>query len=81
MPSGSLARVERGAEPTRGKPGAVKAPDEKTAADRMSHPGSEPIEGRTMEHESGYGGKGAKPRVSSEKRERVDEDGSVRDER
>jgi hypothetical protein len=72
---------QRGAEPTRSKPGAVKAPAKKTAADRMKHPGSEPLEGRTTEHESGYGGKGASPRVSSEKRERVDDDGSVREER
>ena len=40
--------------------------------------GSEPLEERTMEHESGYGGKGGEPRVSSDQRETTDEDGSLR---
>jgi hypothetical protein len=40
--------------------------------------GSDPLEERTMEHESGYGGKGGEPRVSSDQRETTDEDGSLR---
>ncbi len=70
---------QRGGEPTRSDKGAVRPPA-KPAADTMSHPGSEPLENRTMEHESGYGGKGGEPRVSSDERERTDKDGSLRSE-
>ena len=37
--------------------------------------GSEPIEGRTQEHESGYGGRGGEPRTSSNERESVERPG------
>ena len=58
MPSlGSAA-----ASSTRSDKGAVRAPA-KPSADKMTHPGSEPLEERNMEHESGYGGKGGEPRV------------------
>jgi len=70
---------QRGGEPTRSDAGAVKAPA-KPSADKMNHPGSEPLEERTMEHESGYGGKGGEPRVSSDQREDSDTDGSLRSE-
>ncbi|HEV7705416.1 MAG TPA: hypothetical protein VGO46_14035, partial [Gemmatimonadaceae bacterium] len=42
--------------------------------------GSQPLEERTTEHESGYGGKGGEPRVSSDQRESTDDDGSLRSE-
>ncbi len=70
---------QRGGEPTRSDKGAVKPPA-KPSADKMNHPGSEPLEERTMEHESGYGGKGGKPRVSSNERESTGKDGSLRSE-
>lgn len=70
---------QRGGEATRSEPGAVREPP-KQSADTMKHPGSEPLEERTMEHESGYGGKGGKPRVSSDQRESTDEKGSLRSE-
>jgi hypothetical protein len=70
---------QRGGEATRSTEGEVRAPA-KPAADKMQHPGSEPLEERTMEHESGYGGKAGKPRVSSDQRETTDADGSLRDE-
>jgi hypothetical protein len=70
---------ERGGETTRSDKSAVRKPP-KQSADTMAHPGSEPLEERTMEHESGYGGKGGKPRVSSDKRETTDEKGSLRSE-
>jgi hypothetical protein len=70
---------QRGGEETRSEKGAVRAPP-KEAADTMKHPGSEPLEKREMEHESGYGGKGGKPRVSSDQRESTDEEGSLRSE-
>ena len=50
----------------------------KDAGHASAKPGSEPLEERTVEHESGYGGKGGKPRVSSDQRETTDEDGSLR---
>ncbi|MDQ6887839.1 MAG: hypothetical protein M3068_11150 [Gemmatimonadota bacterium] len=37
--------------------------------------GSEAIEGRTQEHESGYGGRGGEPRTSSNERESVERPG------
>ncbi|MGI8497728.1 MAG: hypothetical protein ACR2OG_09140 [Gemmatimonadaceae bacterium] len=37
--------------------------------------GSEPMEGRTEEHESGYGGRGGEPRTSSNERESVERSG------
>jgi hypothetical protein len=70
---------QRGAEPTRSTKGAVSRPA-KPAAEKMQHPGSEPLEERTMEHESGYGGKGGEPRTSSDQREATDDDGSLRSE-
>ena len=70
---------QRGGEPARGDKGAV-APSAKPSADKMGHPGSEPLEDRTMEHESGYGGKGGEPRVSSDERESTAKDGSLRSE-
>ncbi|MEO8880520.1 MAG: hypothetical protein ABI446_08990 [Gemmatimonadaceae bacterium] len=70
---------QRGGEPTRSDKGAVSRPA-KPSSDKMSHPGSEPLEDRTSEHESGYGGKGGKPRVSSDERESTTEDGSLRSE-
>ena len=70
---------QRGGEATRSTEGAVRPPA-KPAADKMQHPGSEPLEERSMEHESGYGGKGGEPRVSSDQRESTDEDGSLRSE-
>jgi hypothetical protein len=70
---------QRGGEATRSTKGAVREPD-KDSADKMAHPGSEPLEERTTEHESGYGGKGGKPRESSDKRESTDTDGSLRSE-
>ena len=70
---------ERGGEATRSDKGAVREPS-KHSADTMKHPGSEPLEERSMEHESGYGGKGGEPRVSSDERESTDDDGSLRSE-
>jgi hypothetical protein len=70
---------QRGGEPTRSNKGGVKPPA-KPSADKMNHPGSEPLEQRTTEHESGYGGKGGEPRVSSDQREDTDTDGSLRSE-
>jgi hypothetical protein len=70
---------QRGGEPSRSDAGAVRKPSKKSA-NTMDHPGSEPLEERTMEHESGYGGKGGKPRTSSDERERTDSDGSLRSE-
>lgn len=70
---------ERGGEPTRSDKGAVRPPAKPTA-DKLHHPGSEPLEERAMEHESGYGGKGGEPRVSSDQRETTDKDGSLRSE-
>jgi hypothetical protein len=74
-----FASGQRGGEVTRSTEGAVRKPP-KQSADTMKHPGSEPLEERTMEHESGYGGKGGEPRVSSDQRESTDEDGSLRSE-
>jgi hypothetical protein len=68
---------QRGGEPTKSDKGAVRAPA-KPSADKMAHPGSEPLEDRTTEHESGYGGKGAEPRTSSDEREATGKDGSLR---
>ncbi len=70
---------QRGGEATRSTKGAVRPPAQ-PAADKMQHPGSEPLEERTTEHESGYGGKGGEPRVSSDQRESTDSDGSLRSE-
>ena len=70
---------QRGGEATRSTKGAVSSPA-KPAAEKMQHPGTEPLEERTQEHESGYGGKGAEPRVSSDQRESTDSDGSLRSE-
>jgi len=70
---------QRGSEATRSTKGAVRSPA-KPAAEKMRHPGSEPLEHRTQEHESGYGGKGGEPRVSSDQRESAREDGSLRSE-
>jgi hypothetical protein len=70
---------QRGGELSRSDENAVRKPA-KQSADAMKHPGSEPLEERTMEHESGYGGKGGQPRVSSDERESTDEDGSLRSE-
>lgn len=69
----------RGGEPTRSKAGAVQPP-EPPHAEKIAHPGSEPLVHRNTEHESGYGGKAAEPRVSSEQRERVAPNGSLRSE-
>lgn len=61
-----------------------KKPDPHTA----TRSGAEAAEGMhatpdspTIEHESGYGGKHGAPRVSSDKREKVERDGSLRSER
>ena len=70
---------QRGGEPTRSDERAVRSPA-KPSADKMKHPGSEPLGERTMEHESGYGGKGAAPRVSSDRREGTNDDGALRSE-
>jgi hypothetical protein len=70
---------QRGGEPTRSDKGAVKPPA-KPSADTMNHPGSEPLQDRSVEHESGYGGKGGEPRVSSDQRETTGKDGSLRSE-
>jgi hypothetical protein len=69
---------QRGGEATRSDEGAVRK--SKQSAQTMKHPGSEPLEERTMEHESGYGGKGGAPRESSDRRESTDENGSLRSE-
>ncbi|MEP7067453.1 MAG: hypothetical protein ABI889_15570 [Gemmatimonadota bacterium] len=70
---------QRGGEVGRSDEGAVRKPA-KQSADTMKQPGSEPLEERTTEHESGYGGKGGEPRVSSDERESTDENGSLRSE-
>ena len=70
---------QRGGEATRSDKGAVRKPP-KQSADTMKHPGSEPLEERTMEHESGYRGKGGKPRVSTAEREPTDRKRSLRTE-
>jgi hypothetical protein len=70
---------QRGGEPGRSDRKGVKEPS-KPSAEKMSHPGSEPLEQRTTEHESGYGGKGGEPRSSSDKRESTGKDGSLRSE-
>ena len=46
---------QRGGEPGRSDKKAVKPPA-KPSSDKMNHPGSEPLQDRTTEHESGYGG-------------------------
>ena len=46
----------------------------------VQNSGSEPLHERTMEHESGYGGKGGEPRISSDERESTRKDGSLRSE-
>jgi len=69
----------RGEEPTRSKKGEVKPPAT-PHSEKLAHPGSEPLEHRTLEHESGYGGKGDTPRVSSDEREKVTRNGSLRSE-
>ncbi len=71
---------QRGGEPTRSDKGAVATPGKASAAEKINHPGSEPLEDRTTEHESGYGGKGGEPRTSSDERESTDGDGSLRSE-
>ncbi|MDQ3697820.1 MAG: hypothetical protein M3373_07320 [Gemmatimonadota bacterium] len=40
-----------------------------TAEGDVDRAGSEPIEGRSHEHESGYGGRGGEPKTSSDQRE------------
>jgi hypothetical protein len=70
---------QRGGEPGRSDKSAVKAPA-KPSADKLNHPGSEPLHDRATEHESGYGGKGGEPRVSSDERESTRKDGSLRSE-
>jgi hypothetical protein len=67
----------RGGEPSRSTSGEV-APPAKPHAEKLAHPGTEPLEERHTEHESGYGGKKGAPRVSSDEREKVDRDGSLR---
>ena len=53
---------------TRGGSGGASAErSQKPSGDRT---GSEPIEGRTHEHQGGYGGKGGAPRTSSNEREK-----------
>jgi hypothetical protein len=69
----------RGEEPTRSKKGRV-SPPAKPHAEKLAHPGSQPLEQRHTEHESGYGGKKDEPRVSSDQREEVAGDGSLRSE-
>jgi hypothetical protein len=87
-PTGAGAEAVQGMEAVSGQRGgelgesdknAVRKPT-KQSADVMKHPGSEPLEERTEEHESGYGGKGGQPRVSSDQRESTDDDGSLRSE-
>jgi hypothetical protein len=69
----------RGEEPSRSANGEV-APPATPHAEKLAHPGTEPLEQRHTEHESGYGGKKDTPRVSSDQREKVDRDGSLRSE-
>jgi len=69
----------RGEEPTRSKKGKVSSPA-KPNAEKLAHPGTQPLEQRHTEHESGYGGKKDEPRVSSDQREKVADDGSLRSE-
>lgn len=69
----------RAEEPTRSKTGAVQPPA-KPNAEKLGHPGTQPLEQRTTEHESGYGGKAAEPRASSDQRKQVARDGSLRSE-
>jgi hypothetical protein len=69
----------RGEEPTRSTKGKV-SPPAKPSAEKLAHPGTQPLEDRHTEHESGYGGKKAEPRVSSDQREKVAKDGSLRSE-
>ena len=44
-------------------------PNEET----VDRAGSEPLEGRTREHQSGYGGQGGRPKVSSDERQALDD--------
>lgn len=69
---------QRGGEPGRSDKSVV--PPAKPSAEKRNHPGSEPLHERTMEHESGYGGKGGEPRISSDERESTRKDGSLRSE-
>ncbi|HEY7860899.1 MAG TPA: hypothetical protein VIB98_05605 [Gemmatimonadaceae bacterium] len=69
----------RGEEPTRSKSGKV-SPPAKPSSEKLAHPGTQPLEQRHAEHESGYGGKKDEPRVSSDQREKVADDGSLRSE-
>lgn len=69
----------RGQEPSRSTSGKVQPPA-KPNAEKLAHPGTQPLEERHTEHESGYGGKKDAPRVSSDQREKVDRDGSLRSE-
>ncbi|HKG95660.1 MAG TPA: hypothetical protein VKA84_27365 [Gemmatimonadaceae bacterium] len=51
---------------TRG--GAMGASGESSASGNPGRSGSEPLEGRTNEHQGGYGGQGGSPRTSSDSR-------------
>ncbi len=65
---------QRGGEPREGSGVRGGRRSNVTSAKRntVTEPGSQPIVGRTTEHESGYGGKAGEPRLSSDQREPVE---------
>jgi hypothetical protein len=78
------APTEGGAEAARGihEHGSGKAPRQAggVSDDRAGtegHAGSEPLRGRTREHESGYGGSADRPKTSSDQREPLDPEGDA----
>lgn len=79
------APTESGAEAARGIHEQGSGGDTKDAGgvtsdrgvDEGGRSGSEPIRGRTREHESGYGGSADKPKTSSDQREPLDPEGDA----
>ncbi len=49
----------------------------RSVRDGIDRSGSEPLNGREWIHESGYGGKGGKPRISSDQREDSEREGPL----
>lgn len=87
-PSGHGRPLGAGSEPAQGIHGAHGAahPENEQAPHSRRHEvaapraGSEPLHHRSVEHQSGYGGEGGRPRTSSHERQELDADDSTRDE-
>ncbi len=58
-------RAGEGSGPARSTP----TPSRQGDGEEDVRPGSEPLEGATRQHESGYGGHGGQPKTSSDQRE------------